>query len=77
MVSSNTQEDERDRLADAAMVASRRSFSTPADPEDIAMAYDLHVNAYVTKPTDLDTFFAAVQAIMQFWSATAELPPPL
>lgn len=51
-------------------------FSTSADPADIATAYDLHVNAYVTKPADLDAFFAAVQAILRFWSATAALPPP-
>ncbi len=48
--------------------------TSAADP-DVMRAYELHANSYVTKPVDLDEFFAAVQAIDHFWLEKATLPP--
>ncbi len=50
-------------------------LSTSDAPTDIAAAYDLHANAYVTKALDLDPFFAAVRALDAFWFGVAHLPP--
>ena len=35
--------------------------------EDIVRSYDLHANAYVTKPVRLQEFIDAVRAIEDFW----------
>jgi len=48
--------------------------SSKAD-RDIATAYDLHANCFVTKPVDLDQFFEVVQAIREFWFVVVKLPP--
>jgi chemotaxis family two-component system response regulator Rcp1 len=50
-------------------------LSTSDAPADIAAAYGLHANAYVTKPLDLERFFAAVRALDAFWFGVAHLPP--
>jgi CheY-like chemotaxis protein len=42
---------------------------------DIAKAYDLGANCYLTKPPDLDSFFSMMQAIEDFWMKLARLPP--
>jgi two-component system response regulator len=42
---------------------------------DIARAYELHANCYVTKPVDLDQFVKIVQSIEQFWFTVVKLPP--
>ena len=42
--------------------------------QDIAGAYDLHANCFVTKPVDLDRFIAVVRAIEEFWFFVAQLP---
>ena len=44
--------------------------------EDIARSYDLHANAYVSKPVRLDGFIAAVKAIEGFWLEIVKLPRP-
>jgi chemotaxis family two-component system response regulator Rcp1 len=49
-------------------------FTTSSDGQDIAASYGLRANAVVTKPIDLDAFFAAVQAIEGFWFGAAALP---
>ncbi|TMD04698.1 MAG: response regulator [Chloroflexi bacterium] len=41
---------------------------------DIARAYDLHANAYVTKPLDIDQFIAVVKSIEDFWLTIVKLP---
>jgi chemotaxis family two-component system response regulator Rcp1 len=41
---------------------------------DIARAYELHANAYVTKPVDIDHFLAVVKAIEEFWVEIVKLP---
>lgn len=49
-------------------------LSTSSAEHDIRQAYDQHVNAYVTKPIDLDQFIAVVEAIEAFWLAVVRLP---
>jgi CheY-like chemotaxis protein len=43
--------------------------------EDIARAYHLHANCYVTKPVDLDQFIRVVESIEDFWFTIVKLPP--
>lgn len=47
--------------------------SSRAD-EDIAQAYSLNANCYITKPTDLQDYMNVVRAIEEFWFFTATLP---
>lgn len=42
--------------------------------EDIARSYQLHANAYVTKPIDPAAFLRAVNAIGRFWLEIVRLP---
>ena len=42
---------------------------------DIARAYDLHANCYITKPVDLDQFITVVKSIEDFWFTIVKLPP--
>jgi CheY-like chemotaxis protein len=42
---------------------------------DIAQAYDLHANCYITKPVDLDQFIHVVKSIEEFWFTIVKLPP--
>lgn len=41
---------------------------------DVAIAYDLHANAYIVKPGDLSGFIDLAKAIEDFWFTAAELP---
>lgn len=50
-------------------------FSSSSSPEDVAAAYGLHANCYVTKPADLDELFSAIAWIERIWLETATLPP--
>ncbi|RQG98018.1 response regulator [Natrarchaeobius chitinivorans] len=43
--------------------------------EDIVKSYELHANAYLTKPVDPDEFIEAVRAFEQFWFSVVRLPP--
>jgi CheY-like chemotaxis protein len=52
-------------------------LSTSDSAEDILKAYQLHANCYVTKPVELDEFFAAVQSIAKFWFRIVQMPPRL
>ncbi|MFL6462965.1 MAG: response regulator [Bryobacteraceae bacterium] len=47
--------------------------SSRAD-EDIAQAYSLNANCYITKPGDLQEYINVVRAIEDFWFVTATLP---
>jgi chemotaxis family two-component system response regulator Rcp1 len=42
--------------------------------EDIAQAYQLNANCYITKPGDLNEYVNVVRAIEDFWFFTATLP---
>jgi CheY-like chemotaxis protein len=50
-------------------------LTTSEAEEDILRAYELHANAYVTKPVDLDHFVATVHKIDEFFIDLAKRPP--
>jgi two-component system, chemotaxis family, response regulator Rcp1 len=50
-------------------------LSTSAADEDILRSYDLHANAYVTKPVDFDRFVDVIRRIDDFFVSVASLPP--
>jgi len=43
--------------------------------EDIVKSYDLHANAYLTKPIDYDGFLDIVRSIEEFWLTVVKMPP--
>ncbi len=49
-------------------------LSSSQNPEDIAKAYDLHTNCYLTKPANFEAFIDVVKAFEYFWIRTAHLP---
>jgi two-component system response regulator len=49
-------------------------LTTSRAPADIASSYDLHANAYVTKPMSLDELTAVVKGIDDFFGGIADLP---
>jgi CheY-like chemotaxis protein len=50
-------------------------LTTSEAERDLVRTYDLHANAYVVKPLDLDRFIEVVQAIEDFWFTIVKLPP--
>jgi two-component system, chemotaxis family, response regulator Rcp1 len=48
-------------------------LTTSSHERDVMAAYDQHVNAYITKPVDLDQFVSAVKAIEEFWLSVVRL----
>jgi CheY-like chemotaxis protein len=50
-------------------------LSTSSADEDIIRSYDLHANAYVTKPVDFDRFVDVIRQIDDFFISVANLPP--
>ena len=50
-------------------------LTTSEAEEDVLRSYDLHANAYVTKPINLDDFEATVRQIDRFYREVAVLPP--
>jgi CheY-like chemotaxis protein len=49
-------------------------LTTSAAEEDILKSYQLHANAFVTKPVDLDGFIAAIRQIDHFFVSVVKLP---
>jgi CheY-like chemotaxis protein len=49
-------------------------LTTSEAEEDILRSYDLHANAYVTKPVDFDRFVAVIQQIDDFFISVVRLP---
>lgn len=43
--------------------------------QDIVRSYNLHANAYVIKPMNLDEFIAVIKSIEGFWFGVVKLPP--
>ena len=43
--------------------------------EDILKSYNLHANAYVNKPLNLEQFAKITRAIEDFWFTVVKLPP--
>jgi CheY-like chemotaxis protein len=50
-------------------------LTTSQADEDIARSYQLHANAYVTKPVDFERFIAVVRQIDEFFICVVKLPP--
>ncbi|WP_328449843.1 MULTISPECIES: response regulator [unclassified Amycolatopsis] len=49
-------------------------LTTSEAEEDILRSYDLHANAYVTKPVDFEKFVEVVRQIDDFWVTVVQLP---
>jgi len=49
-------------------------LTTSAAERDLIRTYDLHANAYVIKPIDLNRFIEVVRAIENFWFTIVKLP---
>jgi chemotaxis family two-component system response regulator Rcp1 len=49
-------------------------LTTSKAEEDVMRTYNLHANAYVTKPVDFQQFLAVIRTIEQFWLAVVTLP---
>jgi two-component system, chemotaxis family, response regulator Rcp1 len=50
-------------------------LTTSRAEEDVVRTYNLHANAYITKPVDLKQFLDVIHAIEEFWLAVVTLPP--
>ena len=50
-------------------------LTTSKAEEDVVKSYDLHANAYITKPVDLDKFMQVVRSIESFWLTVVVLSP--
>jgi CheY-like chemotaxis protein len=50
-------------------------LTTSQADEDIVRSYQLHANAYVTKPVDFERFIAVVRQIDEFFVSVVKLPP--
>lgn len=50
-------------------------LTTSAADEDILRSYNLHANAYVTKPVDFDRFVEVIRQIDDFFISVVRLPP--
>ncbi|MEO0349755.1 MAG: response regulator [Cyanobacteria bacterium P01_A01_bin.15] len=49
-------------------------LSSSATQTDIDKSYQLHANAYITKPTSFGEYQLVAQKINDFWLKTAQLP---
>ena len=49
-------------------------LSSSQSPDDIAKAYDLQANCFLTKPANFEAFISVVQALEYFWLRVAKLP---
>jgi CheY-like chemotaxis protein len=49
-------------------------LTTSEAEEDVLRSYDLHANAYVTKPVDFERFIRVVQHIDDFFVSVVKLP---
>ena len=50
-------------------------LTTSAADEDILRSYQLHANAYVTKPVDFVQFISVIRQIDEFFVSVVKLPP--
>src|SRR5690348_13980733 len=50
-------------------------LTTSQADEDIVRSYQLHANAYVTKPVDFERFITVVRQIDEFFVSVVKLPP--
>ncbi len=71
--------DGREVLAEIKSDSALRSIpvvvlTTSKAEEDILRSYDLHANAYVTKPVDFNRFIEVVRQIDEFFVTVVKLP---
>ncbi len=50
-------------------------LTTSKADEDIVKTYNLHANAYITKPVDLARFAEIIHVLNEFWFTIVKLPP--
>jgi len=50
-------------------------LTTSQADEDVLRSYQLHANAYVTKPVDFEQFVKVVKQIDEFFISVVRLPP--
>ena len=50
-------------------------LTTSQADEDILRSYQLHANAYVTKPVDFERFISVIRQIDEFFVSVVKLPP--
>ncbi len=50
-------------------------LTTSKADEDIIRTYNLHANAYITKPVDLNRFIEIIHTLEEFWFSIVKLPP--
>ena len=50
-------------------------LTTSEAEQDIARTYDLHANAYVSKPVDFNAFTKVVRSIEDFWFTVVKRSP--
>ena len=49
-------------------------LTTSKSDEDVRRSYELHANAFVTKPAELDRFLSVVRQVGEFFLTVARLP---
>ena len=49
-------------------------LTTSKSDEDVRRSYELHANAYVTKPVELDRFLSVVRQVGEFFLTVVRLP---
>lgn len=49
-------------------------LTTSSDEVDIQKSYKNHVNCYITKPVDVDSFIEAISTVEDFWISIVQLP---
>lgn len=49
-------------------------LTTSEAEQDVAKAYTLHANCYISKPVDLDQFIRVIRSIEDFWLTVVKLP---
>jgi len=50
-------------------------LTTSRHEVDVLVSYTLGVNAYITKPVDVDRFLETIRGLEHFWLTTVMLPP--
>ena len=50
-------------------------LTTSKADEDIIRTYNLHANAFITKPVDLKRFSEIIHVLNEFWFTIVKLPP--
>lgn len=59
-----------DQLRDIPVIV----LTTSRDHRDVAGAYDLHANCFITKPANVHEFFDLISSVERFWLKIARLP---